>query len=1231
MASRLKRLALAALTALTAVGLGAPCAMAEGTAAATAFISVRATDGTTLDGRTFKAYRLGSYGAADIRTDEDSGDRYATSIPVTSDPDRRDVLDKAASDSDLEGDDPLAAAWASNDSGKLESFARSLSTSLADTEADASVDGAGEIGPFVPGVYLLTGSDGSACLSGTLPSEGVSDRVHALGIAEFEGDQLPAEAEPQANSDGELKLLDSDASTGTTGRTRRMRMAARAAQAQTYHRLFDGTVTSSALDNEDPAISIYTGGNLTWKHNVETEGSVIVNGNMVNGVGLLAGKANWGMGYTPPKNSVMLAVGGNYTSSGTSGRGYGWVSGKGQIGGSNNQAKVVKDKDTITANGLWDNWLIEGQTDPSIRSNMGHDAALKVNVDGKGTIVDYNNYVSRQLQPLSNQLAAETPTGTVSYERVGDSTETVWVGVGVLSGQSDNVKVSNEGRIKFTGDGQKHRQVFTLDLDELARKKSELNVVQWGVDFENVPGTTAIVINMKGSGSRTWDTGWRYWVNGKKVNIAVNQTNGTYQDFRTLSSRVLWNWTDASDVTYDESHGILGSTGYTNKLDGKQVYHSTGYRAHDSAGKNSNLPGTVLAPKSNMTMMIDQNGRLLVGKNLTMDVWEHHNNPWVGFDDNNTMSVDAATTASHDGVDVGTSQAVHDTISLRNNGRKYGAKIAKATVRLNYSTSTDGKAASKTSAKATGSVQVGAGQTVSVNSPNFTPGDLGMSTWQPGRYWFDLSVAESDLSVTGTAGYETSDVSDIHSLSGLSDTSEQWTIPPTSAPTISTRATAGNATVGGTQAVHDSITITNTDRNRAITVAKVTTTLHMKAGDRKASKTVGPVTIPAGGSKTFDSADFTPSDLNRKCWSGKTPYWFDATVAATDITYPSGVKALTADLVHDGSNDKAQRFTLTFFGGNGALFSTQAQNTFPTAGGNTSVHDRLVVTTGPDLLGDDLNVTVTLNWARSQTATTAEKSATKSDVIPAGSSYRDLPAIKPSDMKMTNGWQAGHYWYVVTIPQQDGVSESIVLDGLKKDVDKESWTAVNTFTLDLAKLAYIGQPGHGRWSNEPVKSAAFTIVETTDQTGKTNVSNASVKTVTTDANGSVHLLDGTVSATGTRWYKLVETKAPASYKTPDNGTYWMVKVTGSPDGATIGATGSDKAATALLKGVDKSTVTVGNQLNTAITPPMTGGRYDVARAAAMAGTLTLLLLAVGYVVLYRRNSDPIDRMGRHSR
>ena len=162
--------------------------MADGTAAATAYISVEAAGGTTLDGRTYKAYRLGSYGRTDVRVDTDSGDRYAASIPVSTDPDRADAVADAGSKAGFTGDDMLAAAWASTDSTKLEAFARGLASSLSDAEPAASVEGAGRMGPFTPGVYLVSGSDGSACLTGTLPSEGVGDRSHVLGIAEFEGD-----------------------------------------------------------------------------------------------------------------------------------------------------------------------------------------------------------------------------------------------------------------------------------------------------------------------------------------------------------------------------------------------------------------------------------------------------------------------------------------------------------------------------------------------------------------------------------------------------------------------------------------------------------------------------------------------------------------------------------------------------------------------------------------------------------------------------------------------------------------------------------------------------------------------------------------------------------------------------------------------------------------------------------------------------------------------------------
>ncbi|KAB5966754.1 choice-of-anchor A family protein [Bifidobacterium adolescentis] len=1224
-----KKPLLAVLAALTAVGLGVPCAMADGTAAATAYITVAAVGGTTLDGRTYKAYRLGSYGRADVRVDPDSGDRYAASIPVSTDPDRADAVADAGSKAGFTGDDMLAAAWASTDSAKLEAFARGLASSLSDAEPAASVEGAGRMGPFTPGVYLVSGSDGSACLTGTLPSEGVGDRSHVLGIAEFEGDAQAAAA-PQANSDESLATLDDDGDTSGSP------IARYAAPTTVYHRLFDGTVTSTALDNEDPAISIYTGGNMDYMNGLEIEGSVIVNGNLTHGRGLVAGRANWGMGYTPPKNSVMLAVGGDYSSVSTT-NGNNWdrgaVGGKAQIGGRDNRVIPLDSTNTINAYGFWGTWYIPGQTNVKSTSNMGHDAALKVDIDGKGTIVDYNDYVDRQLQPLSTQLANETPTGKVGYARGTDSTETVWLGVNgrnddgsmKYNGQKDTVTVTgDEGVITFTGDGKKHTQVFDLDMDELESQRKALKLLQWGVDFENVPGDTAIVVNVRGSGSRTWNTGWRYWVNGRKVSIGVNQQDGTYNDFRKLASRVLWNWTDASYVKYDESHGIMHiNSTHSKAQDGKESYEGGSYGSAASPGKASNLPGTVLAPKANVRMRCDQNGRLLVGKDLTLDVWEHHNNPWVGFVDDNSVTVDAATTASHDGVDVGTTKAVHDSISLRDNGKKYGAAAAKATVTLNYSASSNGKTADKKDSKATGAIQVPAGKTVSTDSPDFTPADLGMKSWQPGRYWFDLSVEEKDLSVTGTARYETSDVGNVAGLSGLTDSSEQWTITPTSAPTISTRAMAGDAKVGGTQKVHDSITIANPDPNRAITVAKVTTTLHMRTGNRKASKTVGPVTIPAGGSKTFDSADFVPSDLKRKGWSAKTDYWFDATVAAADATYPSGAQALSADLIHDGEKDKAQHFALTFSGGPGD-FSTQAQGTFSTAGGTSIVHDRLVVTTGADSLADDLSVRVTLNWASSPTATRAEASATKADVVPAGSDHKDLRDFAPSDLKMP-AWKAGRYWYDVDIPAQDGVDDAITLHGLTKDTARESWTAVTPFGLDLAKLAYIGQPGQGRWSNEPVKGAAFTLTETTDQTGSTAKPGTAVKTVTTDANGSAHLLDGTILPSEVRWFKLVETKAPSSYEAPAAGSYWMIRATGTPDGATISVTGSNEEAKALLKGSTDSTVTVGDQLEGNIMPPLTGGRYDVARAGALAGVVTLGLLIAGCAVLRRRNTSPLDR------
>jgi choice-of-anchor A domain-containing protein len=1218
MAKRLNRL-LAALAATATLATGITASAWAGTATATEYITIQPESGTTLDGRTFNAYRLGSYGKADIRTDMDSGDKYAADIPVAADSDKKDALAEAGDAAGFTGDNPLAKAWASTDSSKLQKFAQSLARSLDETTPDANITGAGDLGPFAPGVYLIAGSDGSVCLSGTLPSEGVGDRKHALGEAVFKGDAVSTQSANETTSDGSLTLADGYSSFGKGNRSR--------AVEQQWHALFSGSMTSSALDNKDPAISVYTGGNMRYENNLETEGSVIVNGNLTNGHGLVSGKVNWGMGYTPPAGAVTLAVGGNYTSkSTTNGNNWniGYTSGNAQIGGSDNRV-VTLSPGTTEKYGVWSTWNISGQTNVKSTSNMGRENALKVDIDGKGTIVDYNDYVNRQLKPLSKKFAAKKATGTVSYKRGSDTVENVWLQLGAdksTTGRKDTVSVSaDEGVITFTGDGKKHTQVFNLDMDEVARQKSSLKVLQWGVDFENVPGNTAIVVNVKGSGARTWDTGWRYWVNGKKVNIAINQTDGTYQDFRTLASRVMWNWTDASSVHYDESHGIMHinkDAGHSMSQDGKDAYHGGSYGTSASPGKASNLPGSVLAANSDVTMECDQNGRLLVGKNLTLNVWEHHNNPWIGFNDQNSIAVQAATTASHDGVDLGTKAAVHDSIALKNTGSAYGAKIAKITVRLNYSKDTDGTTASQSAVKTTSAVTVGAGSTATVDSPDFTPSDLEMSAWQAGRYWFDISVTDSDVSLTGLTANETADIHDSQSLNGLDDQSEQWTIQPGATPSIGTKAVASGATAGGTQPVHDSITVTNPDPNRAVTLNKVTTTLHVKGG-KTASKTVTGKTIPAGGSLTFDSATFTPSDLGDKTWKAGVTYWFDATVKASDASYPSGAQALTADLNHDGSNDAAQQFKLTM----DADFSTKAQDTFTQAGGTGAVHDRLLLKSGSDALTADLDVRVTLNWNASPTGTAGTKSLTKAGVFKAGAASSDLPDFTPSDFGWTS-WKGGRYWYDVTIPAQNGIS-STTLKGLQKDVAAESWTAAVPWTLDLAKLAYIGQPGSGRWDDEPVKGATFTLTETTDRTGGTAVSGAKTLTVTTDRNGRAHLTDGTIATDGVKWFKLVETQAPSSYKTPDAGTFWMVKVTGSADGATVTVTGSDKTAQALLKSVDGSTLTVGDQFQGNIMPPLTGGTYDVMRGLALAGGIMLAMLAGG-VLWTRRRTD-----ARHAR
>lgn len=543
---------------------------------------------------------------------------------------------------------------------------------------------------------------------------------------------------------------------------------------------------------------------------------------------------------------------------------------------------------------------------------------------------------------------------------------------------------------------------------------------------------------------------------------------------------------------------------------------------------------------------------------------------------------------------------VHDTVTAKTTGYPAGSTFD-VTLKLSHRPDDD------TAATRTKTLSFKAKTNGDTKSPDFTPSMFSWKTWHIGHYWFDLTAVDPNGKTI--------------TVSGANDLNEQFDVArhtTKASLSITTQAAKGAASTANAKTVRDTVRIATT--GAALTVAKVHVRLNYPNADgttATAVKDTGAVKIPAGGTASVDSPAFTPADLGMDdLWSDNTAgtyYWFDVWVDKADVALSgdTGILRLSGGLNHPGSDDAAEQFRLDRRTGKA---TTTAAATFGRPGGTAATHDTLHLSF-PD--AKTLTVRSTLRYADDATAVKARLSKSATVTVKANGDV-DGPDFTPASLGWKT-WKAGRYWYDLDIPAQAGYN-ALAVDGL---ADKaEQWAVLSPYTLDLAKLAYIGQPGSGRWSTEPVKGATFTLTETTDQTGSTAKPGTAVRTVTTDANGSAHLLDGTIGATGTRWFKLVETKAPTSYEVPDSGTYWMVKVAGGADRAAVTVTGSNADAVALLKGLDGSTVTVGDQLVPGAAMPMTGGRYDVARAGALTGLVTLVLLAAGCWNLRRRDADP---------
>lgn len=414
-----------------------------------------------------------------------------------------------------------------------------------------------------------------------------------------------------------------------------------------------GCVVQNVTSIEDPAISVYVGGNLTVKANGESEGSMVVDGNVTDSSGLLAGKVLWGMGFYPPANATMLSVGGNLTTK--DGMKYTYTGGNARIGGTANRLRTAT-KQHLTEDG-YSQYVVKQYTYPnqgpvSIQQRLGKTAALKVDTDGDGKLdMDYNGYTGKTLIPLSDKLKAMPVTGTVTVGKAPDQLDHTFIvsdegnTYGRLGVPIQMVDIVNSGLITFTGDGQPHTQVFTLDDTQLAAAYTTLKLNgAWDLAFNNIPDGQSIIINVSKADNRMGYTpGWRIWVNGQDYTTAINKTDETLSRYRSIASRILWNYPTMTNLTlspYPESSGKTIS----HWENGQPVYEKI--TIGGSASKGTLFPGSVLLPRGSLYDYADTNGRILVGKDMTFDIWEHHNAPWTGFNEPQCFSVSGKTSAS---------------------------------------------------------------------------------------------------------------------------------------------------------------------------------------------------------------------------------------------------------------------------------------------------------------------------------------------------------------------------------------------------------------------------------------------------------------------------------------------------------------------------------------------------------------------------------------------------------
>lgn len=196
----------------------------------------------------------------------------------------------------------------------------------------------------------------------------------------------------------------------------------------------------------DSTVNVYAGGNFTVRGAAEAEGVVVVGENFRVDKQYNVGVVGVGSQIAPPKNSVMLRVGGDAHGSGQVHVGAG-IGGDARVGG------------TASRTLEWDNFGGE------LKAGIGRDQALG------GTA-----QIGTTLPQLSKKYAAMADTGTVETTSWGTTT--------------------------LRGDGKAKPQVFTIDV---RTQKDAFGTADQpaSLKLDNIPTGASVVVNVRGTGVRT--------------------------------------------------------------------------------------------------------------------------------------------------------------------------------------------------------------------------------------------------------------------------------------------------------------------------------------------------------------------------------------------------------------------------------------------------------------------------------------------------------------------------------------------------------------------------------------------------------------------------------------------------------------------------------------------------------------------------------------------------------